>query len=394
MPDPTSPGDTSEGIGSKALKAVRENLLAGIIGCISTIFASLGLLLTPLQESVLNWIQPPQARIAIIPSSSRPIVDEPVSVQALIVPSSISPMRGSIRFEFDAESLDLKEGQPGIPVQELRGPGQFPEVPLRFVPKRAGNTTVRVRFETEHGNFDAHVDLAVQSVVGELNVQVVSDSSAISERQHVNVQAILLPSTSGLDGILTFQTDSNHLQLLQGSATETFHNLNAPTKMPAESLQYVGREPGRTEIRLTVTTRLGQYNASLPIEILPASSNAIPSVDQPSGTWKIRLGDLQGQMQVLVVDTQVSGRFDLGEHHGAVTGTLDGSQFTAKLLRGEAPVRWSVSDGLWNGEAMAKGFLEIKAKAQLQRLTETGWIAEGPLEEFSAHSDRFARPPK
>ena len=103
-----------------------------------------------------------------MPSVSRPRLQEIVTLQVMIVPRTVTPMNGTIKFEVDPLRLALQEGRPVQAIADVRRPVSLPEVPLKYVPLQAGPAVVRAVVETAYGVFDNEVTLDVQAPSAEL----------------------------------------------------------------------------------------------------------------------------------------------------------------------------------------------------------------------------------
>src|SRR6266542_627234 len=229
-------------------------------------------------------------------------------------------------------------------------------------------------------------------------VVVLPSATTPREREGISIQALISPqSISPVEGWLTFEFDSGQLRpesSAAGQPTFTFSGITGPTKLPETPIRLITLRPGKAQVRVSVHTRYGLYSGVTTVDVQAAAPDNTPSPDNPSGGWTITLGDRNGHMNVVVRGTQVAGEYSLEGFRGAVDGTLDGTQFNARLFRGDSPLRWFVR-GQWDGEAKVKGFLQITGKARLQRANAAGWADEGQApEEFSAIADLFSSTPK
>jgi hypothetical protein len=198
-------------------------------------------------------------------------------------------------------------------------------------------------------------------------------------------------------GVKVWVVPNGHLPLTRGFLTITFDrqalatnelcdfgfaSTDKPVAFPqSKVLQASGRSPGRFPITATLKTERATFYVTSEVLILPSSTPTGPTEQNFSGTWKLRLGDVQGTMSLVQDGTTVAGSYKLDNNvRGAFTGIRDGSSFKADFLRGSPLKKWLI-DGHWKQNV---GFLEIEGTAQPVFFDRQTFARDGKVTSFYA----------
>lgn len=186
-------------------------------------------------------------------------------------------------------------------------------------------------------------------------------------------------------GFLEVAFDKSALSLRSGQPTFKTPTVDSPVPIPDEKgIEFLALRPGKTEIKVHLQTKNGNYYEKASLEIMPADTTQEATVDNFTGSWLLQIGDAQGKMIVRQQDWQtIPGSYflDSGEK-GLVYAHHDGNTFGAFFVRGNSsPTRWVVPDQKF--EVREQGFLVCEGFAQLERASATGWAPIGGKVKFS-----------
>jgi hypothetical protein len=221
-------------------------------------------------------------------------------------------------------------------------------------------------------------------------VTITTESNDVRVQDELKIYMTLLPNSPiGLsEGIATISFSNNKLRLLNQSSTfRTPKTLSPVVLLDGNPVVLVAAEPGDATLSVEVKTRHGTFQGTRDIRVLDSASPDIgriamrPSARNFSGEWRLRVGHLDGKMNILDRGGNITGHYSLDDGmQGVISGIRDGGVFSATFYRTSTELKWGVTAT----HKVSDGFILVEGKAQLHKIGQAKWIAIGNADPFLA----------
>lgn len=164
------------------------------------------------------------------------------------------------------------------------------------------------------------------------------------------INILIKPSSkiSIAEGTCEIIFDDSFLLLKNGKRVFKFSSIeSADLLLDSTGINFKTLKSGKTSIKTIITTKHNTYSDSIQVNIKPPFKNDKPSISDFSGSWPFKLGFMNGEMNLVENDGNLSGNYYLenGES-GVISGIRDGKTFKVDMIRKGEIFKWHIN-AIW-----------------------------------------------